>query len=206
MRAKSLRERNRGGVTEMAPLPVDTTARLFVDYVTGTAFPVEHTLQVRYDGGDRTANAAQTRVAAFLNAIGATVLTTGWRVLRVRTALAGETFTIAQTPIAGLSSFLGSNTTGQIRLQSASEYTWQGHSATGPRRVDISLYGIIEGQSPTNGRWLSGGSSPSWVAASVNALAAASSPLVCIDGTAIVWYAYVNYNRNSYWERRIRLS
>lgn len=189
----------------MAPLPPNSTARLFVDYVTGNTLGVEHTFQVRYLGGDRSAADAQARVLSFLGGVGAGNLVVGWRVLRVRTALAGEDFTGVQTPIAGLAAFIGTNGSGYLRDRQTEEWTWQGRGVASPRRVDISLYGL-RADVPQTLRHPVGGSSPAWVGASCAALQAAGSPLVAIDGAEIIWYSYVNQNRNSYWERRIRVS
>lgn len=189
----------------MAPLPPSSTARLFVDYVTAGTLGVEHTFQVRYASGDRSAADAQARVLSFLQGVGAAQFVTGWRVLRVRTALAGEDFTGVQVPIAGLAAFIGTNAGGYTRDRQTEEWTWQGRGVASPRRVDVSLYGIRGDISQTL-RWQVGGSSPAWIGTSCAALQAASSPLVCIDGAPIIWYSYVNQNRNSYWERRIRVS
>lgn len=190
----------------MASLPVDSTARLFVDYVTGTVTPTAHTLQVRYLGSDRTAAAAQARVLSVLQGLGAGALRQGWRVTAVRTALAGEGFTTPQTAASGLASFIGTGTGTYARWQEARELTFVGRGVNSPRRVRLSIFGLGPGVALLETfRYASGGSITAFNNA-IAAIRAGSSPLVAIDGSEIVWYPYVNMNLNSYWERRLRAS
>lgn len=203
--ALGLRNDAEGRKAEMAPLAPETTARLWFDYVTGNVTPVEHTFQVRYTGADRTAAAAQTRVANMLTGMGVGSFRLGWRVIRVRTALAGEVFTLPQTPNSAVASFVGTNNNSWSNLNEADEWTIQARSLTGPRRCDLSLYGLLVAV-PASFRVAAGSGGAAWAVAALSALNAASSPLVAIDGTAVQWYPYVNYNRNSYWERRLRIS
>lgn len=191
----------------MAALPQSNTARLWLDYTAPwTSGVVEHTFMVRYSGADRTAAAAQARVLSWLTAVTAASLISNWRFIRARTALAGEDFSLTQTLVSGLASFVGSNATGITKAQSTAQWTWQGRSASSPRRCSITLFGLVPANESPNGRLLGGSGGTAFVTNSVAALNAASSPLVAIDGTVVTWYNYVNTSRNAYWERRIRLS
>lgn len=190
----------------MAPLPDSATARLFVDYVTGATNGVNHTLQVRYLGTDRTAAAAQARVASWLTGIGAGNLRQGWRVLAVRTALAGEEFTVPQTPVAALSGITGTSGNAFPRFLEARETTFVGRAVNSPRRVRLSLFGFTAAISTFDTYRYNVPGAVTALNTAWSNLTAGSSPLVAIDGNAIVWYSYINQNFNSYWERRLRLS
>jgi hypothetical protein len=191
----------------MAPLPVASTARLFVDYISRVSSGSTHTLQVRYSGADRTAAAAQATVAAFLNAVGATWFYQGWRVLAVRTALAGEEFTASQVVIPALSTFVGTSTAGINPVDNANQWVWCARGLASPRRLRISLFGIVSVAMSPNGRWTPAAAGFGLqVANSLSALRSGTANLVCIDGTTPVWYSYVNTGRNDYWERKFRTS
>lgn len=189
----------------MAPLPQSSTARLFVDYVTGNlATSQEHTVMMRSSGAITDDVPMQNAILALLQAIGPTNFRPGWRVLRVRYAAAGQNFSQPRTRVAGLASFLGTSGNAAPPHTEALEYAFQGRSLTTPRRVDLSLYGIAQ-LIPDNFRFPVGGPSPAWVGAAVGVLNGNNAALyTAIDGTSALWYAYVNANYNSYWERRIR--
>lgn len=191
----------------MARLPLSSTARLWVDYsAPWTSGVVEHTFMVRYTGGDRTAAAAQGRVVSFLTGVAAASFHLNWRIIRVRTALAGEDFSLTQTPIAGLAAFIGTTNTGSSKLTTTIQWSWQGRSAASPRRTSITLFGLVPTKESPVGRLVGGSGGEALVTNSVANLNAAASPLVGIDGNTVTWYNYVNTCRNGYWERRIRVS
>lgn len=192
----------------MAPLPQNSTARLFLDYATGLSGAGSHTMQIRYLGSDRSASAAQARVASILTAAGAPAFRQGWRIVAARTALAGEDFTVPQNLNSSLASFLGSNTTPYPRRFEAREFTFVGRGVDGPRKTRLSFYGIAAAVADLESFRGSIGApnTPAWANSAYAALVAASSPIVAIDGSQLVWYSYVNMNYNSYWERRLRTS
>lgn len=190
----------------MAPLPPQSTARVWFDYFTGGNTGVEHTVQFRYLGNDRTAQSAQERFAAFLTALQPGTMPAGWRVIRVRTALAGETFSVAQAAIASVNSFVGTNAAALTRAQQANELTWQARGLNSPRRCDISIFGFQEGNLSGVGRFNATPSGTDLASRTWAALVASSAVFVAIDGTPLVWYPYVNTGRNSYWKRRTRIS
>ncbi len=189
----------------MAPLPTNTTARVFYDYVTGDGLTAkEHTFAIRADS-EVPPDTVDAGVRAFLLALGPTTFREGWRIIRSRFHPAGADFSLPRSVTAALAEFIGTNTVAMTDDREAIEWTWQGRSVTTGRRVDFSLYGL-NWLIPPSFRLESGGSSPAWVAASVDALNALTSGVfLCIDGTSPVFYDYVNANYNSYWERRIRL-
>lgn len=190
----------------MVALPVDTTARLFVDYTTGASQGVSHTLQLRYVGSDRTGAAAQARIAAVLNALGGATFRQGWKVQAVRTALAGETFTLPQAPVSALDNFIGTSAAAYSRWTEARELTYVGRAVDSPRRVRLSFFGLSPGLATMNAFRYVLGTGNGTYDASINALRAANDPSVTIDGRPVSWYPYINMNFNSYWERRLRVS
>lgn len=191
----------------MAPLPQNSTARLFFDYVTGNATTSqEHTFAVRMSGTAGDIANVQERVRAVLIAMGTNSFRDGWRILGVRYQAAGTDFSNPVTLIANLVSFVGTSGGAYDPRMEAVEDTFQGRSTTSGRRVDFSLYRALS-DAPSNFRWLGGTTGfPAAVRAGVTALNAsvAVGAFIAIDGSAVVWRDYLNANYNSYWERRIR--
>lgn len=190
----------------MAPLPQNNTARVFFDYITGNQpSSTEHTVAWRSTGPGTTNADVQNTFLGFLQALGAGTLMAGWRVLRVRVQEQGQNFSLPVPVVAGLAAFVGTNASTYPQNREAEEWVWSGRSATSGRRVDFSLYGLAP-LVPANFRFPVGGSSPAWVAGTVNYLNGTSAPVgpLVIDFTEPTWYQYVNVQYNSYWEERIR--
>jgi hypothetical protein len=186
----------------VAPLPQNSTARYFFDYVTGNAATSrEHTAQMRCSNAT-SESAAQEGFWALLDAMGTARFGSGWRVIRVRYQPAGVDFSVPVALNATLASFIG--TGGNISPPSeAIELTFQGRSFASGRRGDVSLYGTVGYSLTTNYRLTPG--EATWVAAAVAVLNAAESDLWrAIDGSRLTWYPYANWNYNSYWERKLR--
>ena len=189
----------------MAPLPEWSTARVVFEYVTGLAGVGSHSLQFRYAGTDRTATAAQERFASMLAAGGGGLLRSGWRVIAVKTYLAGETFSTVQAPIPALAAFLGTSTTAYARRLEARELTFQARGLASPRRCDFSLYGLNAGQNDFESfRQAVTPAMASNLRSFYEALVAPGSPFIAIDGSSLLWYPYVNMSYNGWWERRLR--
>lgn len=196
----------------MAPLPPNSTARVYFDYDSGSgANALNHTVQVRYIGPADNGVAAQTAFLALLNAIGPGNFNAGWSVNTVRVAPFNQDFSVPVPLIAGLNSFVGTDGTPLASFEEALEHTFQGRSPSTGRRVDLSLYGIsfLAGQVPGDYRVQEGASGIGLIVRNaVTALTngvSANQSFVAIDGTGPVWYGYMNVNFNSYWERRKRL-
>lgn len=186
----------------MAPLPQNSTARYFFDYVTGNAATSqEHTVQMRV-ANPVTDVSAQDGFLALLNAMGTARFGNGWRVLRVRYQASGSDFSVPIALTASLAAFVG--TGGAVSPPSeAIELTFQGRSRVSGRRGDLSLYGTVGYSLTTNYRLTPG--EASWVGAAVLELNQAEAGLwLAIDSTGLEWYPYANWNYNSYWERKLR--
>lgn len=186
----------------MAPLPVENTARLFVDYEVAN---VGHTMQLRLAGG-ASPIAALDNLAYILGFCSA-FLPTSWMVTGVRLAQAGSTVT---NPVNYQSSelygFVGTGGTALAAVDHPRQLVWVGRSLTSGRRVRLSLYGALV-TTPANYRFGPGETvfASAEVIAALNVMGA-NSQAVCIDGTATRWYSYVNVNYNSYWESERRSS
>ena len=191
----------------MAPLPQNSTDRVFVDYVTGdSSTSREHTVAIRKQG-TTSVDTVQVRLLAVLQALGAGSFRTNWRVLRVRLQSAGQSFSIPQLPNAALFAFRGTSTATYAARLEAVESTFQGRTGVSGRRVDISLYrAAIDAND--NFRVVGGSSGPGLsVQNAVAALQSSSSndgAFLTIDGQVPTWYNYMNENYNSYWESRSR--
>jgi hypothetical protein len=188
----------------VAAYPENNTNRLFVDYVTNTTDGVEHTFYIRYSGSDRTGAAAQTLAKDWLAAITPLNLRTTWKVIRTRTQMAHENFSFTQTTLPALGAISGTGTGSYTRDRNSEYMTFVGRSPTTGHRALLSLYGFYVSVPPTLRTTGSAGGS-GYVSAACGVLNAATSTLVGIDGTPIVWYYYVNFGRNSYWQKRLRI-
>lgn len=193
----------------MAPLPQNNTARLFVDYITGSQpTSSEHTFAMRYNSANNDADTLATQVYTFLQAIGATNFRAGWKVIRLRQQQAGALFTIPQGLTTQLAAFVGTNTSAYSARLEAVEDTFQGRSLVSGRRVDVSLYRAA-GDCDPNFRVLSSGTGVGLVvqnAVAALAVAGNNGRFLAIDGSAPSWYPYMNENYNSYWEGQLRTS
>lgn len=189
----------------MAALPQNSTNRVFVDYITGShAAATEHTAAFRFADVE-SYDDLQARVLDFLSAVGAGNLWTGWRVLGVRGQNAGTNFTFPIPLSVAMQSFTGTGSyTGYSEVHEAVQTTWMCRSFASGRRGRIDLYGIRVGNVLPGFRLTTAGTNPAWIAASVNALNGVAAPWVAIDGVRPVWYQYVNFNYNSYWEEQKR--
>lgn len=183
----------------MAPLPANNTDRWFLDYVTGShAGATEHTMQLRL-GSNAGIDGASAAFLAILNGVGASNFYLGWKAIRMRYQAAGTNFSIPTSPGASLAAFAGTGTGAGTDVIEAIEATVQGRSLSTGRRVDISIYGIKT--TVTNFRVTATVAPWSTLVAALNGLV---NPALAVDGSIVTWYAYVNFNYNSYWERRKR--
>jgi hypothetical protein len=187
----------------MAALPSNSTDRWFLDYVTGNInTSKEHTMSVRL-GPDGGVDGAASFFLSMLNGIGAANLWAGWKALRLRHQAAGTNFSVPAGLGTTLAAFVGTGvTTGYTVVAEALEMTVQGRSYTTGRRGDISLYGVKF--TPSDFRYAAG-SGPTWNGqAWYDGINGLGQPAVTVDGSQLVFYPYVNFNYNSYWEGAIR--
>lgn len=175
----------------MAPLPPDSTARLFVDY---TVCGHQHTAQVRF----RAPATADDAIAAFNDVIGAIgeyfFLTT---VNSVRVAAEGSNIS---NPYPGTWP-TGWGAGAGVPAFSARYCDFVGRSLDG-RRVRLALFGFQFEYSGTDFRM--NAAEDDNVAAAVDALNAAEGVMLSINGFQPLWYAYADIGDNAYWRNQIR--
>lgn len=189
----------------MAALPPHSTARIWFDYITGSdADAAEHSVMFRFDDVDSpTVDQVEANFAALLEAMSPTAFGSGWRVSGCRVAAVGSDVTLPRAVDPAIAAFVGLGSNISPRDQAA-QWTWQGRSWGTGRRASFGLYGIAQAV-PDNYRFVaSGGGTPVWVDESLAVLQSFETEFICIDGSPITWYSYVNANFNSYWERRLR--
>ena len=186
----------------MAPLAPNLTTRVFYDYITQED-GLEHTFQVRGPASDLPA-AAHQAVTDLFAAMGASRFATGWKFLRARVQFTGSDFSLPTVLPPGLFTFVG--TGGALSKQNeAVEYTFQGRAANSGRRVDLSLYGLVGITLDGSYRIVAGDPDYAWLDDAVGVLNTAVDAFKALDGQTATWYPYLNYQWNSYWERRMRI-
>lgn len=186
----------------MTPLPVENTARLFVDYEVAN---VPHTMQLRV-GPSAGAIAVLDNLFYILDFV-KTSLPISWVITGVRRANAGSTVSVPISYTASeLFGFTGTVAGTFPAVDHPRQLNWVGRSETTGRRVRLGLYGALI-TTPANYRLGPGETvfASAEVIAGLNVMAANGQALT-IDGTAPRWYSYVNVNYNSYWETERRSS
>lgn len=175
----------------MAPLPVNNTGCLFVDYsVAGE----NHTLLGRYSDGNGPIDTAGA-LDEFLTALGTSMYE--MTILGARHRPAGSTITVPFT-WTGESTY-GSD--GGDHANTAWYMDFVGRSPGG-RRVRLAIFGSknFEDSVDHDYRLPATGA----LADALAVLVSASGFIVAIDGEDPNWYNYVNVGVNAYWRNRIR--
>lgn len=177
----------------MAPLPPNSTARLFLDYSDGQH---AHTLSWRYDQADLAVTDVMDALDAFL-----TAFTTGLyliTILSARYQLTGETIT---TPVA----WTGAATYGSGSMPAVDaprEVRFLARSSGG-RKTSFAVYGSSIGI-PATYRYNVGDNAAVDAAIAQLQLAADISAFITIEGLPPTVYQFADVNFNSYWERKAR--
>jgi hypothetical protein len=187
----------------MAPLPANTTARIYLDYVTSlSATATEHTLSVRYNEAIGNV-AAQEAALAFLTALTPGRLAQDWRIIRCRNQGAGTNFSVPVGLIPGLVAFNGTGSTLTLEAE-ALELRFVGRSFTSGRRASVSVYGISSFPLDNSAFRLTAADDPT-IGDAITALRNAQpDAFVCIDGSQASWYSYANWQYNQFWESELR--
>lgn len=175
----------------LTPLPQNNTARAWLKYTWGG---VEHELCFRL-GSSAAPGDFQLVAASFANALKNYIGSSdAFTALRYSAAASIVSNPLAWTPIAGG----GNDPTNDD--QRASFVALSGRSPAGYRcRVTFfsNYWGVANDfRAPTTGT--NAGAALYAVATTV------TPPLVAVDGVPVVWNAYVNQGKNSYWQRQFR--
>jgi hypothetical protein len=176
----------------MAPLPPESTARLWVDYNDGTH---DHSFLLRFAAGAGVSN-AMVAAAAFLDALDPDLYAI--TIIGARTAAAGS---VISTPVFWTGG--GSYGTGAMPPVSAPvELCFVGRTTTG-RMAKWFVYAWNRGM-PGNYRFSPGEFSSLDNAVTTLRAHVTAGTVVAIDGAEPSVYPYVNIQNNSYWETQAR--
>jgi hypothetical protein len=185
----------------MTALPQNTTSRWFLDYLSNNQ-PTgqEHTMSLRLSTNG-SASAANAKFLQLLTAMGVANLRAGWRPIRLRYQAALSDFSLPVAMVSGLSSFLGTaSIAGYNVVQETIQYSWAARSVTTGRRAAISVF-----VTPTAGLNALRSVAAPWATTVVSALNDnTNGAVICVDGSEVEFYPYMNINANSYWEREMR--
>lgn len=190
----------------MAPLPVNNTGRVWVDYRTGGGVTSQnHTAMIRYNPGvGGTFPEALTELCTALVTPGEGAYFDGWSILGARHAATGSDVSFPIPVPSVFLEFLGSGQLSASRQSQARETRFVGRSGVGGRRVSLSIYGLIDNHFTGADFRLS--AAESVLASDVLAVLgeAETGSFVAIDNQPVVWYQYANWQFNSYWEGELR--
>lgn len=185
----------------MAPLPQNNTNRFFLKYTNGAN---EHVLAVRGGLTDAWLNEVRTAVGAFFQAIGL-LLPAAFDYQEAYFQVKDTNFTFPTT-LPPFPTALGSGTvTGNDRAwQWRYEGRSQTFSAVAPRKVSLSIFGLQ--QTPPGDFRVATEDDPILAAGLevLNDTTTYPNSFVAINGERALFYPYVNFNYNSYWERSLR--
>jgi len=178
----------------MAPLPPETTSRLWVDYTDGIH---THSLMWRFNNVTSNSAECQSNIHTWLTAIAPNLFEI--TILGMRLAGEGSTVSFPGT-WTGSSSY---GTGAQTAVNAPVEIRYEGRSVTG-RKVHAGVYGYKEG---LNGAYRIVIVPESALEDGLVALqsAASTGAFVCIDESTPIFKDYVNIQNNSYWERKARV-
>lgn len=177
----------------MAPLPVESTGRLFVDYSTCGEV---HTAMVRFGTGGNAGD-AMSMLDSFWIAIDPLMYLA--TIIGARVADLGLTVTypVTWTGAADFGSGAGSH------YQTANYLDFVGRSIGG-RRVRLATFGLISHADTSNSDYRHQATDSAAVAAGLAVLEASTDTPVAIDGASAVWQQYANIGVNAYWRNQIR--
>ena len=177
----------------MAALPVESTARLFVDY---SGNGENHTLLIRFGVGSSASEAMDVADALF-TAVGPSLAITN--ITGARVADKGSTVTYPVT-WTGASSY----GTGPDRHEQAAMY-WDFIGRTiGGKRGRCAIFGVVAAFDGSEHDYRWDASDNAQVAAALVALRANPACPVGIDGDVLNWHDYANAGVNAYWRNHIR--
>jgi hypothetical protein len=175
----------------MAPLPTNTTGRLFVDYSTQGH---DHTLLCRFNDASGFGD-AMTAVASFLLAHDTAISLVTVLGARVADINSDITYDVAWS---------GDETYGDgtgDEYKSAWFYDYVGRSASG-RRVRAAVFGSVVNELGDNFRGTD--AEAGWIGDVLTILADDPNVFCAIDGTPTIWKQYANLGTNAYWRNKIR--
>lgn len=180
----------------LPPLPPNSTPRVFVQYTTGR---IAHELTYRYDP-QLAPEDTLTFLSAFLTAV-QPVLCQGWALIGAEYQEAGSIIRLPFS-LGSLAGLEGNETLPLDLAREPGQFVWVGRGSQTGRRVRLGLFGIAA--TPPATYRFTGAARPSWAVDATDELAATSTVPITVGGDDALWYEYVNFNYNSYWETEAR--
>jgi len=177
----------------MAPLPVNSTARLFVDY---TTCGEDHTVMCRF-GASSSAGDAMTVVAAWLDALESLLYDIDILGARVSDLGSSVSYPVTWTGAAAYGSGAGANT------DSASYLDFVGRGIGG-RRARMAVFGSKNYRDGANDDFRITPADAAAIGDALTALRAGSDVPITIDGDDVNWQDYANVGVNAYWRNHMR--
>jgi len=176
----------------MAPLPPESTPRLYLDYSDGVN---QHSLIARLGTGT-SSTTGMDYVDQFMLELSPSL----YLITVIGCRIASDESNVTN-PIAWTGDFAyGSGTMPPVNAPR--EIRFQGRSTDG-RQVSVSVYGYKEA-TPAVYRINSGVDTNVDDAIDKLAVASAAGVFVTISSNVPIWKQYASFNFNSYWERRAR--
>lgn len=182
----------------MAPLPVNATGRLWVDY---NANGRDHAALFRFEAPGIDGFPTEEfldGVEAVMNAM-APLMPADYTVLGTRISAPGSTISL---PGPAIEVGPGGGTANASELPAFMSFP--GRTAGG-RRTRVSFLGVAASPVQEGGAWVDyrvNASENSTVSAVIGLLN--SAPIVGIDNLEPTWYTYANAGYNAYWQRKAR--
>lgn len=175
----------------MAPLPENSTTRVYIDYTAGGQ---AHTMQLRFDDGLTTdwATAANEVIVEMLPMMYTTDSVTG-----VRYSPVGSNLSF---PLPGVTTGSGANVTAFDPDLKPNFISFTGRSLDG-RDVRVTFFSPIFNLKDSGYRGPLGAGD---VAALFSAITSTEPNVTTISGGQPLWHAYVNYGSNAYFQRKAR--
>ncbi len=190
----------------MAPLPQNSTGRVWIDYHTGGGTTSQqHTAMLRFStalGGNPAG--ALAVLGLILTAPGAGSYMTGWAADSARYANEGSDISLPGVLPASLVGFVGTGV-GTITLEDqAREVKFVGRGPVTGRRASFSIYGLLPSLFASKDFRIDR-AAENFVGEVLDVIDEMDTGyLVSIGGDRATWYDYANWQYNSYWEGSLR--
>lgn len=190
----------------MAPLPDNSTARVWLSYQTGGGTTTQnHEMLIRYNSASGTTSTQALQVIGLaLSAMGAAAFFDGWQATSARAAAQGSDVSLPIALPAPLTTLVGAGQATATIQEQAREVRFLGRSPSTGRRVSLSIYGMA-GLFFADADFRVLRTTENLVGEFLDAIedTVAQAP-VAIDNAVPNWYPYANWQYNSYWERTLR--
>lgn len=183
----------------MAPLPPNSTMRIWLDYTSGG---IQHSLQTRFLGDDPSTVGITQRLTALGDALQGVMsdedTIVGWR---YSLALSNFSFPF-EGPVGGAGLLAG----GVVNPESQACFVASSGRSTGGRRVRMTVF-TVAATGFTAYRLTRSGLAANFQElfdVLTDAIGTPGEDQVAVDGNPVLWNQYLNIGQNAYWQRESR--